>query len=302
MLVYAQLNYTAAAQAVDYHPIIDCAYDERKVQKELKEINRKYPYPASKMAAPAGWYNPNQHVFFKAVQYSKWHNAAEYLLAERIVDIDALDGGSTFLDMGLAAGDEKIIKWLLDHDADIDRRGSCGNTVLIEACKGYYDRSPICYPEPYPKNYCSIIKLLLERGAQVDRQGMEGKTALMQAISNLGWGRRSKEVVRMLLRAGADPHLKNMYGKSVVTSLADRYCDGDLVVRFDAEAKSRDGEYKLRANLALKSMLVANCRLDEVTLADIITGYVGDVVPPLDWEIGMPVIKQPKKESGCVIS
>jgi len=283
VLMYTQLAYTAAAAQT-------ATYDAHKAQKELREIDKKYP------VLTIG------ERFFKAVIYSKWHNAAEYLLAEKIVNINALEKKSTFLGMGIDASNEKVVKWLLDHDADINKRDGHGNTALICACMGGYENYT-GFGDYYP-----IIKLLLARGAHANIKCIDGETALMKALKNPSyrgpsyWDRRTlKQIIDILLRRGADFRLENNSRQSTQLFAAVRSLDSYLIGASEA-VKNRDRKYALRAHLELTSMLVMYCNLNEIELANIITDYVGDVVPPLDWEIGMPVIKQPKKESGCVIS
>jgi len=282
------LMYTAAAETV--------AYNEYRAHKELKEINKKYPLYTI------------QESFLEAIQHPKWYNAANYLLAENIVDINGLDGKVTFLGLASYPDNEQAVRLLLDNKAGVNRRDCFMNTPLLRACWG-------CEKDDYSKSRYSVIKLLLEKGADANIQNERGETALMEALkSAVYYGPQRpilEKIIKVLHRGGADIYLQDRSGVSAL-DIAGRKMFGSYLEKDSEEAKNRAREYKFRANLVLKSLLDMYCRLDEVKLADIITGYVGEIAPPLDWEIGMPVIKQPEKAwaivrqaekiSECVIS
>jgi hypothetical protein len=63
------------------------------------------------------------------------------------------------------------------------------------------------------QGFIEIIKLLIQEGANVDQQDKNGWTALM-SNANKFESEYSLEVTKILLDAGANPLLKNNYGKS----------------------------------------------------------------------------------------
>ena len=68
-----------------------------------------------------------------------------------------------------------------------------------------------------------MIKELLKRGSDVNRVGPYGHTALVTAITN---SERTVEVVRLLLKAGADPNKPRLWAGddcvSLLTFLVDQ--------------------------------------------------------------------------------
>jgi len=270
MLMYAQLAYSAAAQTV--------TYNERGAQKELKEINKKYPLYTI------------QERFFEAIQHPKWHNAAYYLLAKRMVD-----GGAAQLALvkrmcrreveQIDSDNKEVLRWLLDNQAEVNKRDCRGNASLFLACSAYRHTG-------YSLNHYSIIELLLEKGAHVNMQNKLGETVLMEAVkSYVFYGRllpMDKEIIKILCRRGADLRMHDKHGQSALSIAADR---GGLI-ELEAEVKNREREYTRHITPELRSLLIACCRLNEVMLARSITDFLGDLIPPLDWEIGMPVVKQ----------
>jgi len=302
VFMYAQLAYTAAAQVITYN--VDMA------QKELREIKNRFSLDTMDVH------------FFEAVRYPKWHNAAQYLLAEKKVDINSPTAYLhwTFLILASCHGEEKSVRWLLNNKAEVNQCDAAGNTALWHACLG--DVSGGCSP-----SYYSIIKLLLKNGAHVNVQNASGETPVMAVIESSVYHDHgphrpiAEKIIKLLLRAGADLSLKNNSGVSVFNDATKKHWVNSSLRPLEGKAQRRHMIYKTYAHsyahLELKSMLVAYCKLDEKNLADMIAAYVGDdleLFPPLNWEIGMPVIKQPekarsrplirqaKKVSGCVIS
>jgi len=288
MLMYTQLAYTAAAHVI--------TYNVGMAKKELREIKNEFPL-----------YSINDH-FFEAVKHPKWHNAAQYLLAEKKVDMSR----SNFLILASCSGNEKAVRWLLDNKAEVNICDSSGNTALWHACFGDENKD-------YPSQYYSTIKLLLKNGAHVNVQNGDGETPVMAVLkSSVYYGPQRpivEKIIKLLLRAGADLSLKNNSGVSVFTSAVKQHWVNSNLRSLEAEAKKRHMAYRECAHLELKSMLVAYCKLNEKNLADMIAAYVGDdleLFASLNWEIGMSVLKQPEKAwaivrqaekvSECVIS
>ena len=73
--------------------------------------------------------------------------------------------------------------------------------------QGYEGR--VCLHRASFRGYLAIVILLLAAGANVDKQSNGGNTPLMLAASN-----GNIEVVKELLKAGANKELKNKYDRT----------------------------------------------------------------------------------------
>jgi len=88
--------------------------------------------------------------------------------------------------------DLSVLTKLLDEGVDdLNQKGICGRTAVIQACVYGHDKH---------------LKLLLDRGAQINTQDSFGYTALMQAARY-----SFIECVQLLLERGADMSIRNMY-------------------------------------------------------------------------------------------
>jgi len=129
-----------------------------------------------------------------------------------------------------------IAKMLLDKGADIDKAGDCGWTPLHMAtqwCRPNVvklllkrganvnkadtkGRTPLHWACHY--GWVEIVKLLLAApGIKVDKKTTErGFTPLMVAARNGNEGNIHIEIVKLLLKAGADPFKKSRGGKTAL--------------------------------------------------------------------------------------
>ncbi len=89
----------------------------------------------------------------------------------------------------------RIVELLLAHGANIDTQDDLGSTPLMDAA------GHAC-PD--------MMNFLLAHGATVNMQDKEGNTALHKAL----WGYPSDEIIRPLLRHGADPYRRNKRGET----------------------------------------------------------------------------------------
>ena len=88
------------------------------------------------------------------------------------------------------------------------------------------------------ENNKEIVKILLESGARVDVKDSYGSTPLMRALHSCYAAMANDEpdpgaIIRMLLKAGADPYSENNYGIKVIDSARDSA--KDLIQFFDLE-------------------------------------------------------------------
>ncbi len=115
--------------------------------------------------------------------------------------------GCTALTLALGIGEETsmpIVKVLLKAGAKLELRNSDGETALLAALNA---NAPL-----------SIVKLLIDEKADVNAQFptndtvFPGYTPLMMAIAD----KDAKEVINLLLKAGADVTIKDRKGKTVL--------------------------------------------------------------------------------------
>ncbi|KAI1886290.1 hypothetical protein AGOR_G00212480 [Albula goreensis] len=100
--------------------------------------------------------------------------------------------GLTPLHLAVQNGNKKLVKILLDNQADID---------AVDIKSG---RSPLMHA--VENNSMEMVNLLVENGCNVNAQSYSGNTALHSAC-----GRGQVEAVRVLMRNGADSSLKNYH-------------------------------------------------------------------------------------------
>lgn len=91
-------------------------------------------------------------------------------------------------------GDVTIVKLLLDLGANIDHQNIYGMTALMDAVVDRFEAT----------------KLLIAQGADINITDLCGNTALIWAARLA----KNIDIIKYLLKAGADPAIKNMYGMS----------------------------------------------------------------------------------------
>ena len=111
-------------------------------------------------------------------------------------------------------GDKEMVQVLLDHGADVEKTGINGVTALH--CAAEYGS-------------LELVKLLLDGGAELNRKTLiSGLTPLHHACMHvfhseklgisLG-GKDHLEVIKLLLDRGANPTLKDKFGKTPLDSV-----------------------------------------------------------------------------------
>ncbi len=132
-----------------------------------------------------------------------------------------------------ADGDLRVVTRLIELGADVNAAGDTflsGNaqmTALEGAARG--DHAEIC-------------KLLLEKGADPNYSSFSGQTALHYVFEDLGFGRNTdrEEIIRLLLKYGANPFSEAGYYKTTPFELEITQGDGKLVPRMlDAKAAAQ---------------------------------------------------------------
>jgi ankyrin repeat protein len=123
--------------------------------------------------------------FVDAIQKRDGDKAID-LISKHPTIIDAKNGaGDTGLIIAIKANDPDFTGFLLNKGADPNMPGSGGDTPLIAAAKTGFDQA---------------AEWLLGLGARVDGTNKMGETPLIIAVQQ-----RDAALVRLLLKAGADP-------------------------------------------------------------------------------------------------
>jgi ankyrin repeat protein len=142
------------------------------------------------------------------------------------------------------AGDTTLLRYLLRHGADVSARDSQGNTALHIAA--------------YLEDELSV-EALLDRGAKPDTVNVAGATALL-------YGAGDEEIVRDLLRRGANPNLASKLEQTPLMAAA-AHRDSHRIVSLllnagaDLHAKKAGQEY-----VALKAVYGADPKTLELLL------------------------------------
>ena len=133
----------------------------------------------------------------RAAWYS--HDAVVEILLDRGALVNATEKwGHTALMMAAKGGHITTARTLLDHGADLNAKDSWGITALMYATTN---------------NRVEATRFLLEKGANVNAESRTQQTALIAAVVH---GMGNKEILKLLVEAGADP---NLMGDDAKTAL-----------------------------------------------------------------------------------
>jgi ankyrin repeat protein len=152
-----------------------------------------------------------------AVLYRNPENLEEILKVNP--DIDTInEGGYTPLHLAVQRPDnERAIELLLQQGADMNIHDPAGRNALLVSVGSHQ------------KEY---IELLVSNGIDINSQDNEGNTALhyplMNVLKNKLYLPYSKEIIKILMREGADPHIRNKEGKSPM-DLAEKSEEKELI-------------------------------------------------------------------------
>ena len=139
------------------------------------------PAPATAQALTTASYD-----FIKAVKDSNADKAIQILSAQPKGIVNTRDDdGNTGLIIAISRSDEQWTGFMLNKGADPNLGGKSGDTPLIAASRVGFEQA---------------VEWLLSLGAKVDADNKMGETPLIIAVQQ-----RQLPIVRVLLRAGADP-------------------------------------------------------------------------------------------------
>jgi hypothetical protein len=147
-------------------------------------------------------------------------------LIEAGADVNAKDkiNDSPYLYAG-ARGHLEILKLTLANGADLKSTNRYGGTALIPAAE---------------RGHVETVKTLIDAGIDVDHVNRLGWTALLEAIILGTGGERHTDIVRLLVKAGADVNLADGEGVSPLAHARKRGYDEIVELLTDAGAHERE--------------------------------------------------------------
>lgn len=173
------------------------------------------------LAAPAQAQFSEGYKFLEAVR-KKDGAEVEKLLGQpgtTLVNTRDISSGETALHVVTTRRDLTWMAFLIDKGANVNARDNRGVTPLTLACNlGFVDG----------------VELLVERKARVDEPTATGETPLISAVH-----RRNIAMMRVLLKAGADPDRADNSGRSARDYAALDGKNGQLVAEIAANARPR---------------------------------------------------------------
>ena len=167
---------------------------------------------------------------FSAAGLGKVERVKELLEADPLLVRARAADRWTALHWACWSGQAAIVRVLLAHKAEVERRNKEGRTPLHLAAR---------------QGFPAVVRLLLARGAPVDARGADGRTPLHEAfLCDEEKGQRW-EVVRLLLRGKSDPRARDSRG-STPLHLAAAAPSGEAAARLlklgvDVNAIDREG-------------------------------------------------------------
>ena len=122
--------------------------------------------------------------------------------ALKTADVNARSPNENYTPLMVAAnyGRLALVSYLLDKGADYNATSDGGETALILASR------------PNSSDSDLVVQKLLEAGADPNKASGGGNTPLMEAAYG-----GDVELVRILLKAGADPHAQNQYNETALS-------------------------------------------------------------------------------------
>ena len=130
---------------------------------------------------------------------NRHYELVEHLIAQ-VADIDRQDETqlNPFL-WGCIKNDLRLVRIMLAAGTDLDRTTRFGGVGIHPAAE---------------KGYVELVRELLHTDINVNHTNWVGWTPLLEAIVLRDGGPAQQEIVRLLLKHGASPHMTDKYGKT----------------------------------------------------------------------------------------
>lgn len=166
------------------------------------------------------------------------HTKTTKLLLEAGAETDlSYKDGTSPLHMAALGGDLEIARLLIDHDANVNHPNDAGDTALIIASRWGHANTARFLIEKGAKvnarnnknstallvaarhDCVDVLQVLLDNGANVHARDKKGRSVLHRAVAGMwlieGVPVKTKErMVDILLKAGADPNVRDVAGKT----------------------------------------------------------------------------------------
>lgn len=171
---------------------------EVALSRRLSALGMAALAAAMLFAAPAQAQYSDQYLFLKAVKEKDGDKVVELLSTpgSTLVNSRDLSTGEGGLHIAVTRRDPLWVRFLLQQKANPNIRANNGVTPLVLAAQlGFVDGA----------------QALIDAGAQVDIPNAIGETPLIAAVH-----KRDIAVMRMLLKAGADPDRTDNSGRSAI--------------------------------------------------------------------------------------
>lgn len=131
------------------------------------------------------------------------------------------DATGSPLDFAAAGGDPEMVRLLIKNRADVNYKMRGGHTALHTACM-----------QKESEQARAVITLLLQSGAEVNAVTHFGVTPLMNAVEA-----DNTAAVKILLQRGADPHIRNIKGKTALDLAMDGAKNSEIITILKAWKK-----------------------------------------------------------------
>ena len=176
------------------------------------------------LPAPALAQFSKSYKFLESVRKKEGQEVTDALSEAGTTIINTQDStsGETALHIVTARRDITWMGFLLGKGADANARDNRGSTPLVLASN---------------LGFAEGVDLLIQNGARVDESGVTGETPLIAAVH-----RRDLAMMRVLLKAGANPERTDNTGRSARDYALLQDKSGSLLSEIDANIKAKSAK------------------------------------------------------------